>query len=121
MSRVFVALATLLTLVGYTALSPALAQTPAAGLAGPPLIPAATVLTPPTAGAPAPPKAAMVHQRRTRLMVGGGIIFGLSWGGAVFLSVAMLASGCCHTANSISYSSRFRDPWLPGRRPTPRS
>lgn len=104
MSRVFVALATLFALVGNIALRPALAQTPAAGLAGPPLIPAATVLTPPTAGAPAPPRAVLVHQRRTGLTVGGGIIFGLSWGGAVFLSVAMLASGCCHPSNAISFS-----------------
>jgi hypothetical protein len=60
----------------------------------------AALAAPPPAGTVTP--APVVHERRPGLMVGGAVVFGLSWAPAVVLSGAMLADGCCpKTAASL--------------------
>ena len=44
-----------------------------------------------------------MHRRRTGLVVAGAVIFGLSYGGAVFLSAAMINSGCCQSGMAFDF------------------
>lgn len=50
--------------------------------------------------APASPK---VHRRRRAAVATGAVIFGLSWGLAVFLGAAMIGSGCCQRSMAIGF------------------
>lgn len=45
----------------------------------------------------------MVHRRRSGLVAAGAIVFGLSWGGAVFLSAAMISSRCCQRDMEVEF------------------
>ena len=98
MSRLSIVTLGVLAFFVTTALRPALAETrppesavPSKEDAAYPQIPAHRQLT-------------LVHKRRTGAIVGGAVIFGVSYGLALFLSGAMFASNCCNTSMAIDFA-----------------
>jgi hypothetical protein len=81
----------------------------------PPLRPARAETRPPEAAGsskedaaypqiPAHQQLTIVHKRRTGAIVGGAVVFGISYGLALFLSGAMFASNCCSTSMAIDFA-----------------
>lgn len=92
-----VAVGLLVVVFASTSLRPARAET------GPPAAsrPAQDAAYPQV---PAHRQLTMVHKRRTGGILGGAVIFGISYGIALFFSGAMLASKCCTTSMAIDFA-----------------
>jgi hypothetical protein len=81
-----------------TALRPAFAETHLPAAAAPPAEDAAYPQV------PAHRQLTMVHRKRTGALVGGAVIFGISYALALGLSGAMFASDCCNRSMAIDFA-----------------
>jgi hypothetical protein len=112
--RRWVALGTVVFL-GIALVHPAIGQLLAPALRAPPPAPAA----PPSLSLSAPPPPApslvtTVHRRRTGLVATGAVIFGLSWGLAVFLSAALINARAVNSGTALEYSAPVVGPLAAG-------
>jgi len=70
------------------------------------------------AAAPAPPlPVTTIHRRRPGLIATGAVLFGLSYGGALFLSAAMLNSRCCSGDMALDFAIPVIGPVAGGPEP----
>jgi hypothetical protein len=76
--------------------------------------PALAQTRPSPAPAPAP---TTIHRRRPGLTAAGAVIFGLSYGGALFLSAAMLNSRCCRESMAFDFAIPIIGPVVGGPEP----
>lgn len=105
-----------LALVAELAASPAFAEAPRDGQAAPLAAPG---LSPPPPAAP-PRQEASIHRRRPGLITAGAIVFGLSWGGAVFLSAALINARAAPLHTALDYSIPILGPAATGPAPDER-
>jgi hypothetical protein len=115
MSRQTMALLVVASFVGATRL-PARAEAAPPDTAPHILVP---VAFPPPLQRPSPPPPALpavttVHRRRTGPLVGGAVLFGLTWGGAVFLSAALLHCACTHPDMALEFAVPILGPVMAG-------
>lgn len=97
---------------------PAHAEAPPSETAPRPLFPIVAPPPPtaqvPSLALPAPPPATTVHRRHTAPLVGGAVIFGLTWGGAVFLSAALINCRCTSRDQALGFAVPILGPVMSG-------
>jgi len=115
MSRPAIVLAIIASFIGAT-VSPVRADRPPPDATRRSLFPIVAPPPPVSASEPTPP-VTTVHRTRKGPLVGGGVLFGLSWGGAVFLSAALLNCRCMSGDRALSFSIPVFGPMVAGPQP----
>ena len=112
MSSAATVLAIVVSLIGAT-MTPARAESPPPDMARRGLFPVAAPAPTPPPLPEAPPLTTM-HRKRTAPLIAGAVLFGLSWGGAVFLSAALINCRCTSGDRALSFSFPVLGPVMGG-------